>query len=398
MSAGTTADTPTGRAAAAITPRNRTMRLDRRTILLLGLAGTAAAGLPRAAQACTGITLRGADGSVIFGRTLEWGTFDMLPRLAAVPAGTALTAQAMPDGKPGAAWTTRHNTVAIIALGKAIAVDAMNAGGLSVGMFYHPGTAAYAPYDPALAARSMAMTDLAGFLVTQCTTVDEARALAGQVRVVPVVEPAIGIPAPAHVIVSDASGKAIVIESLDGALRIFDSPIGVITNSPSYDWHLTNLRNYVNLSANGRAPARVDGMTIAPLGVGSGMLGLPGDFTPPSRFIRAAAFAASARRTTGGFDTVQEAFRILDNFNVPLEAAEGDAGAPGHPQVMLSATQWTTVVDLKARILYYHTQFDRTIRRVALGGIDFASLHGEVRSRPLDERREETIRDVQPAG
>jgi choloylglycine hydrolase len=128
------------------------------------------------------------------------------------------------------------------------------------------------------------------------------------------------------------------------------------------------------------------------------MLGLPGDFTPPSRFIRAAAFAATARPTTGGFDTVQEAFRILDNFNVPVDAVRGDAGAPGVPQVLLSATQWTTVVDLRTRTLYYHTQFDRTVRRVALGSIDFAALNGQIPSRPLDETRAETIRDVRPQG
>ncbi|GGJ36734.1 linear amide C-N hydrolase [Neoroseomonas lacus] len=374
------------------------MQPDRRHFMLGLAAAATCAALPGAAEACTGITLRGADGSVIFGRTLEWGTFDMLPRIAAVPGGAALKAQAMPDGKPGIAWTARHNAVAIIALGKPVVVDGLNTAGLSVGMFYHPGFAVYAPYDPAQAANSMAMTDLAGFLLTQCASLDEVRAALARIRVAPVVEPALGFPAPVHLIVTEASGRAIVIEAHEGALRLFDTPIGVITNAPTYDWHMTNLRNYVNLSGRGTAPREVDGVTLAPLGEGSGMLGLPGDFTPPSRFIRAAAFAATARPTTGGFDTVQEAFRILDNFNVPVDAVKDDRGAPGVPQVMLSATQWTTVVDLKTRTLYYHTQFDRTIRRVVLGSIDFAPLNGQVPSRPLDETRAETIRDVTPRG
>ncbi len=374
------------------------MMLERRRLWMLGLAAAGVAALPGAAEACTGITLRGADGSVIFGRTLEWGSFDMLPRIAAVPTGVALAAQTMPDGKAGITWTARHDSVAIIALGKAVVIDGLNTAGLSVGMFYHPGFAVYSPYDPAQADRSMAMTDLAGFLLTQCATVEEARAAIARIRVVPIVEPAIGIPAPAHVIVTEASGHAIVIEAHEGTLRIFDAPIGVITNAPGYDWHMTNLRNYVNVSGRGTAPREVDGVTLAPLGEGSGMLGLPGDFTPPSRFIRAAAFAATARPTTGGFDTVREAFRILDNFNVPVDAVKGDPGAPGTPQVLFSATQWTTVVDLKTRTLYYHTQFDRTVRRVVLGTIDFAALGGRVTSRPLDEQRVETIRDVRPQG
>jgi hypothetical protein len=56
------------------------------------------------------------------------------------------------------------------------------------------------------------------------------------------------------------------------------------------------------------------------------------------------------------------------------------------------------VVDLRTRTLYYHTQFDRTVRRVALGSIDFAALNGQIPSRPLDETRAETIRDVRPQG
>jgi choloylglycine hydrolase len=64
-----------------------------------------------------------------------------------------------------------------------------------------------------------------------------------------------------------------------------------MTNSPNYDWHLLNLRNYSNLTPWGAPATRnIDGVSLAPFGSGSGMLGLPGDFTPPSRFIRATAF------------------------------------------------------------------------------------------------------------
>ncbi|MBW6397988.1 linear amide C-N hydrolase [Roseomonas sp. HJA6] len=374
------------------------MRWDRRGLLAAGL-GLGAAGLlaPRQAEACTGIRLKGADGSVIFARTLEWGTFDMMPRLAAVPSGIALqAADKMPDGKPGIAWTGRHKALAIFALGKPVVTDGLNEAGLVVGMFYHPGTAVYAPYDPAQAARSMAMTDLAGYLLTNCATVAEVRAALADIRIAPVVEPALGFPAPAHVIAIEESGQAVVIESLEGALRVFDAPFGVITNSPSYDWHMTNVRNYLELSPADRGPRRVAGVELAPIGVGSGLLGLPGDYTPPSRFIRAAAYVATARHTTGGFDTVRESFRILDNFDLPVEAVSQERGAPGQPQLMYSATQWTVASDIRNRAMYYHTQFNRTLRRVKMADVDFASLGGRVASRPLDDPREEPIRDVVP--
>ena len=106
------------------------------------------------------------------------------------------------------------------------------------------------------------------------------------VRVVPVTEPALGFPAPVHFIVTEPGGKAIVIELPGAAPKIFDAPLGVITNAPTYDWHEINLRNYVNLSPVGIPGKKIDELDFRPLGGGSGMIGLPGDFTPPSRFVR----------------------------------------------------------------------------------------------------------------
>jgi Linear amide C-N hydrolases, choloylglycine hydrolase family len=68
----------------------------------------------------------------------------------------------------------------------------------------------------------------------------------------------------------------------DGAsLRRFN-PLGVFTNSPPFDWHMTNLRNYVNFSVTNVPPVKLGSIKLEPFGQGSGMLGLPGDFTPPS--------------------------------------------------------------------------------------------------------------------
>ena len=106
---------------------------------------------------------------------------------------------------------------------------------------------------------------------------------------------------------------------------------------------MTNLNNYVNLSALGLPEVEASGVTFAPLGAGSGMIGLPGDFTPPSRFVRAVAFSQTARETEGGFDTIREAFRILDNFNIPADAAEGAQDDVQSDDLLYSATQVTTV-------------------------------------------------------
>jgi choloylglycine hydrolase len=235
------------------------------------------------------------------------------------------------------------------------------------------------------------------YLLTTCDTVDAVRRAIQKVRVVPVVEPALGIVAPVHFIATEPSGKAVVIEYLKGELKMFDAPLGVITNSPSYDWHETNLRNYINLSPVALPGRKHSELNFKPLGGGSGMIGLPGDFTPPSRFVRAVAFSQTARPTSTGEETMYELFRILDNFNVPLGAAEG-AGQE-KSQNMRSATQWTTGYDTKNRVMYYHTQHNRRVRKVNLAGLDFAkpgATPGKIMRLPLDKEPKQDIEDRIP--
>ena len=200
--------------------------------------------------------------------------------------------------------------------------------------------------------------------MTNFATVDEVRAAIEKIRVVPVVEPALGFAAPVHFIVTEPSGKAIVIEYTKGDVKVLDAPLGVITNAPTYDWHETNLRNYINLSPVAIPEKKIEDLNFKPLGGGSGMIGLPGDFTPPSRFIRAVAFSQTARPTSTGDETIYEIFRILDNFNVPLGASEGTG--EDRTKGMRSSTIWTSASDTNDKVFYYHTQHNRRVRKVDL--------------------------------
>lgn len=361
------------------------------------LAFNAVAGLcmlSTASYACTGITLKGADGTTVFARTLEWGTFDLTPDLVVIPRGTELNAEEMPDGADGHRWKTTYGVAGITALGKTLFGDVMNEQGLVVGAFYLPGFTEYQPYDPSKADISMSSSDVSGYLASQFATVAEVRDGLDKIRVVPVIEEAIGIPPPLHYMVADPTGDAIVIQYIDGAPKIFEAPLGVITNAPNYDWHVTNLNNYLNLSAIALPPVEAAGQKFAPLGAGSGMLGLPGDFTPPSRFVRAVAFSQTARDTTGGYDTVREAFRILDNFNVPITAAEGSAATDGSEDLIYSATQWTAASDLNTKRIYYHTQWNRNVRMVDINSIDFSNTDAGIIRVPLDASREPDIETI----
>lgn len=342
--------------------------------------------------ACTGITLRSKDGAVVFARTLEWGSFDLNSRLVVVPRGHTYTA-VLNDGVKGHTWETQYGVVGIDAVGKDVIVDGMNEKGLSVNLFYHPGQATYQPFDAAKTSTSIGPLDLCQLLLTTCTNIEEIRAVLANVTIVGVLEESLGFEAPVHFIATEPNGKAIVIEFIDGEVKIHDAPLGVITNSPSYDWHTTNLRTYVNLSPVAIPSKKLDDMDFAPLGGGSGMIGLPGDFTPPSRFVRAVAFSHTARPTDTGAETFYEAFRILDNFNVPLGAAEGEE-SKNATKGMRSATLWTTAYDTKNLVMQYHTPHNRRIRQVDLKKVDFTKA--DLQRLPLDPEKVQDILDVTP--
>jgi choloylglycine hydrolase len=388
--------TPTEYKAATLKGQ-REGRVTGRRILQKSLAAIAACALvlssaAQSALACTGVTLKAGDGSIVFGRTLEWGSFDLMSRLEVVPRGHAYSTH-MPDGKPGLSWQGKYGLVGIDAVGKDMIVEGMNEKGLAVGLFYHPGFADYETYDPAEAAQSMSPTDVGQYLLTNFATVGEVREAMPKIRVVAVVEPALGFAPPVHYIVTEPSGKAIVIEFLNGEMKVFDAPLGVITNAPSYDWHETNLRNYINLSPVALPGKKLEDLNFKPLGGGSGMIGLPGDFTPPSRFVRAVAFSKTARPTPTGAETIYEIFRILDNFNVPLGASEGTGD--DRTQGMRSSTIWTSASDTNDKVFYYHTQHNRRVREVDLNKIDFGVL-SEIVHLPLDKVKAQDIEDVTP--
>ncbi len=158
---------------------------------------------------------------------------------------------------------------------------------------------------------------------------------------------------------------------------------------------MTNLRNYVNLSPVAFPDKKIDGLDFAPMGAGSGVLGLPGDNTPPSRFVRAVAWTQTARPTPTSTETVYELFRILDNFNLPLGAAEGSNDS-NNLEGMRSSTIWTTAWDLTECVLHYHTQHNRRVRALYLKEVDFSNLGNDILHLPLDEIKNQDIKDITP--
>lgn len=342
-------------------------------------------------SACTGLTLKANDGAVVFGRTQEWGTFDLRSRVVIIPRGFALHSPT-PDEKQGLSWKTKYGAVGIDAVEKNYLIDGMNEKGLCVNLFYHEGFAEYPKYNPANASTTLDILAVCPYLLTTCATTEDARKALGEVTVVGSLVKVIGGVPPLHMIVTDSAGKAFVLEFTKGVTTIHDAPLGVITNGPNYDWHLSNLLNYTNLDTP--LPKRkVDELKAMKFGGGNRLFGLPGDLSSPSRFLRVAAQSGTARETTDGKETMYEMFRILDNFNLSVGASAEGSGE-SNPKGMRSSTIWTTVYDTRNLVLYYHTMHNRRVRQVDLKKLEFDAK--DVVRFPLDREKAQDIDDVTP--
>jgi len=314
-------------------------------------------------QACTGIRLTAADGTVVYARTMEFA-IDPHSDVMMSPRGYARTGTT-PDGKEGLKWKAKYASVGANGLGLKVIIDGLNEKGLAAGLFYFPGAAGYMSYTAADAGKTIAPWELGSWILDNFASVEEVKANIGKVVVPAVLLKAWNLELEVHFVVHDLSGKSIVIEYVGGKLNVHDNPLGVFTNSPTFDWHMTNLRNYVNFSMTNVPPVKLGSVTLAPFGQGSGMLGMPGDFTPPSRFVRAVAFSQSVLPSKTGNDAVLQAFHVLNQFDIPKGAAR-EHEKDEHGNVLADYTIWTAASDLKAKQYLFRTYENSQIRMVDL--------------------------------
>ncbi len=328
------------------------------TIFLLILASSFEA------EACTGIKLAAKDGSFVTGRTLEFGVY-VQTSVVVIPRGYAFVGTT-PIG-PGLSYKAKYAAVGAIAYEDLAIMDGMNEKGLSVGTFYFPGYAGYTAINADNQSKGLSPVEFPNWIVSQFATVEEVKAALSNVVIAPTVTKAWGAaPAPFHYLVTDKTGKSLVIEPIDGKLVTYDNKLGVLTNSPTFDWHMTNLRNYINLTPFNVKPLKIDGVELVPFGQGSGMVGLPGDFTPPARFVRAAIFSITAIPSENSAEAVFQAFHILNQFDIPVGAAkQKEKGI-----IYSDYTLITAVRNPQTLKYYYKTYENQAIHVVDLNHFD----------------------------
>lgn len=323
----------------------------------IGLFIILAVGVGLPAGACTGITVTAKDGTIIRARTLEFGT-SFHSNLIVVPRGYHFVGA---NGEAeGLSWAGKFAFVATNALDMVMAADGVNEMGLSGGIFYFPGYASFTKLGPNQKAR--APWDVISYALSTAATVDEAVKVVVAAGVGSIELKQWGFVPPVHYVFTDATGKSLVLEFTAAGPKVYANPLGVITNSPAYDWQMTNLRNYVGLSELNPSAEKLGQVTVNTFGQGEGMRGLPGDFTPPSRFVRAVAFSYSALSPATSLDGVLTAFHLLNNFDIPKGSVRDEQDG----NQVSEYTEWTSAADVTNRRYYVRTFQDSNIRMVDL--------------------------------
>ena len=313
-------------------------------------------------NACTNFQVKAKDNTVVIGRTMEFPT-DLKSKIWVIPRGLDHTSIG-DKGVKGISWKNKYAFIGIDAFNLGtVFVEGMNEKGLATGGLMFTG----AKYQEAKSGNFIAYTDLLGWLLGSFATVQEVKKELPKIKVVDKylkeLKGSLGL----HVAIHDATGDAIVVEFINGEQRIYDNKVGVLTNRPDFNWQLTNLRNYINLDRNDKEPKTVSGLAIEPTGVGSGMLGLPGDWTPPSRFVKVAYSLDAAIKPKNSQEAINLAEHIMNSVDIPKGAIKEKVD---HIITLYGYAQWSIIKDLKDQALYFRTYDNMTLKKVDLKKIN----------------------------
>jgi penicillin V acylase-like amidase (Ntn superfamily) len=318
---------------------------------------------------CTNFALLDADPNSAFAisaRTMDFNV-QLDAKAVVVPRGQRFPATA-PTQFP-LSWQARYGYTAMnCTLGPASAsADGINEKGLSAGALWladvgYPDASTATEQCPALYC-----VDVCDWILGNFADLDTLEQALGRMTVIAAtgIDPSLDIRL--HWIATDSSGNSLIIEYVDGKLLKSHSKNGVMTNTPPYPWHLNNLVNFLPLSLDNSTN------TLPGWGEevnGSGLLGMPGDYVSPNRFIRAWYLRQSSHAYPPKSldEAVGLAARILQNCAMPIGSARMQTQPAGSE---FEYTQFGVIRDHRAPGYYFFTQFNNNLFYIDLARVDF---------------------------
>ena len=200
---------------------------------------------------------------------------------------------------------------------------------------------------------NIASFELIPWILSQCASAKEARELVGRLNVTDKAFSDDLPPSPLHWMVADRN-EAMVIESTAEGIKLYDNPIGVLTNEPPFEFHMMNLNNYLNLTSRPPEDRFSESVPLCAYSRGMGAIGLPGDNSSQSRFVR----AAFTRHNSVSGESEEES--LCQFFHI-LGAVEQISGCTRLGAGKLERTVYTSCANADKGIYYYTTYENRRV-------------------------------------
>ncbi len=241
--------------------------------------------------------------------------------------------------------------MAYIADGYPLYYDATNEKGLSAAGLNFPGNADYKAYCEGK--DNVTPFELIPWILGQCATVSDAEALLARINLLNEnFSNALPL-SPLHWIFSDRE-RSITVESVKSGIKIYENPVGVLTNNPPFDYHLFNLNNYMHLTKSTPQNTFAGGrdLPLKTYSRGMGALGLPGDASSMSRFVKATFVKMNALSGNSEAESVSQFFHILKSVEMQRGCVLLENG-------LYEITIYSSCCNTD-RGIYYYTTYDNS--------------------------------------
>jgi len=237
--------------------------------------------------------------------------------------------------------------------------DGTNEKGLSIAGLYFPGNAVY--YPPSKDKLNIAPFELIPWILGICSNIREAELTLADLNLINEnFSEALPL-TPLHWIIAH-KGSSLVVESTKRGLEVFQNPVGVLTNNPPFEYQLQNLTNYLNITPKEPVNRFSEKLSLQPHSRGMGAIGLPGDVSSPSRFIRGAFTKLNSVSGPGEHESVSQFFHILESVSQVQGCVEVNGS--------YEKTLYSSCCNTDKGIYYYKTYENSALTAVRLHSED----------------------------
>ena len=238
--------------------------------------------------------------------------------------------------------------------------DAVNEKGLCMAGLNFVGNAFYNKNLPNK--DNVAQFEFIPWILGQCDSVESAKTLLGRINITDIPFSKELPIAQLHWLIADRN-QAITVESVKEGLKIYDNPVGVLTNNPPFDEQLFQLNNYMHLSPKTPQNSFCDKLSLNAYSRGMGGLGLPGDLSSQSRFVRVSFVKMNSVSGTSENESVSQFFHILGSVDQQRGCCEVGKGE-------YEITIYTSCCNADKGIYYYTTYENHQITAVNMHNED----------------------------